>query len=312
MSTTQTTTQTTPQTFRAAVVRTPAGPDSIELVDLPVVDPAAGEVRVRVAAAPVNPVDLGTAGGWFHQVGLIQQAERTGLGWDFAGTVEAVGPGVDLTVGTRVAGLVGGLDRDFGTYAELLVLPAAHVAVVPDDLGLSEAATHALTTLTAAQLVDLLGDGAGRSLLVTGAAGPVGAVVVPLAAERGWQVTGLARAGDEAFVRGLGADFTDTLSTGWDAVADGATLQADGVALVRDGGLFVGLRPGDVPAAERDVQVVAVGVVPDGRRTAELLDRVAAGELVTRVAGELPLAEAAEAHRLVAKGGVRGRWVLRP
>lgn len=303
---------TQPRTFRAAVVRTPAGPDSIELVDLPLAEPGAGEIRVRVAAAPVNPVDLGTAGGWFHQIGLIDQPERTGLGWDFAGTVDAVGAGVDLPIGARVAGLVGGLDRDFGTYAEQLVLPAADVAVIPDDLGLVEAATHALTTLTAAQLVDLLGEGEGRALLVTGAAGPVGAVVVPLAAERGWRVTGLARPSDEEFVRGLGADFLSTLSTGWDAVADGAVLQAEGVALVRDGGLFVGMRPGDVPPAERDVQIVTVGVVPDGRRTTELLARVAAGEIVTRVAGELPLAQAAEAHRIVAKGGVRGRWVLRP
>lgn len=302
----------TQQTFRAAVVRTPSGPDSIELVDLPVTEPGPGQVRVRVAAAPVNPVDLGTAGGWFHSLGLIDQPDHTGLGWDFAGTVEAVGADVDLPVGTRVAGLVGGLDREFGTYAELLVLPASDVAVVPAGLGLVEAATHALTTLTAAQLVDLLGDGDGRTLLVTGAAGPVGAAVVPLATERGWRVTGLARAGDEPFVRALGADFTTDPEPGWDAVADGAVLQAAGVALVRDGGLFVGLRPADVPAAERDVRVTAVGVVPDGRRTADLLARVAAGDIVTRVAGELPLTEAAEAHRLVAKGGVRGRYVLVP
>lgn len=303
---------TTTATFRAAVVRTPAGPDSIELVDLPLREPGAGEVRVRVAAAPVNPVDLGTAGGFFHQLGLIDQPEHTGLGWDFAGTVDAAGAGVDLPVGTRVAGLVGGLDRDFGTYAEQLVVPAADVAVVPDDLALVAAATLALTALTAAQLVDLLGDGAGRSLLVTGAAGPVGAAVVPLAAERGWRVTGLARAGDEEFVRGLGADFATTTTTGWDAVADGAVLQADGVALVRDGGLFVGVRPAMLPASERDVVVTAVEVVPDGARTADLLARAAAGGLPVRVAGELPLAEAAEAHRLVAQGGVRGRYVLRP
>lgn len=299
-------------TYRAAVVRTPNGPDSIELIDLPVRAPGAGEVRVRVAAAPVNPVDLGTAGGWFHGIGLIDQPEHTGLGWDFAGTVEAVGDGVDLAVGTRVAGLVGGLDRDFGTYAEQLVLPAADVAVVPDGLDLVAAATHALTTLTAAQLVDLLGDGDGRSLLVTGAAGPVGATVVPLASERGWRVTGLARATDEELVRGLGADFTTVPEPGWDAVADGAVLQADGVALVRDGGLFVGLRPAVLPTSERDVRVTAVGVVPDGARTAQLLERVAAGELVTRVAGELPLTEAAEAQRRAGEPGVRGRWVLRP
>ncbi|BDT87239.1 alcohol dehydrogenase catalytic domain-containing protein [Nocardia cyriacigeorgica] len=102
-------------TFRAAVVRTPNGPDSIEIIDIPVTEPGPGEVRVAVAAAPVNPTDLGVAGGFFHELGMITQPDRTGLGWDFAGTVAAAGPGVDLAVGTRVAGVVLGFDRDFGT-----------------------------------------------------------------------------------------------------------------------------------------------------------------------------------------------------
>ncbi|MBZ5740990.1 NADP-dependent oxidoreductase [Nocardioides mangrovi] len=303
---------TTDTTFRAAVVRTPAGPGSIELLDLPVRDPGPGQVRVRVAAASVNPVDLAVAGGFFHGIGLIDQPERTGLGWDFSGTVEAVGDGVDLPVGTRVAGLVGGLDRDFGTYAEQLVVPVADVGLVPDGLDLVAAATFPLNALTAAQLVDLLGDGAGRTLLVTGAAGAVGGYVAPMAAARGWRVTGLARATDEDFVRGLGVDFTASAEPGWDAVADGAVLQEAGVALVRDGGVFVGVQPSNPPASERGVDVKVVGVVPDGRRTTDLLADAAAGRLVTRIAGELPLAEAAEAQRQVAKGGVRGRWVLRP
>jgi NADPH:quinone reductase-like Zn-dependent oxidoreductase len=99
-------------TFRAAVVRTPGGPDSIEIIDVPVVEPGSGEVRVAVAAAPVNPVDLGVVGVTFHEMGLINQPEWTGLRWDFAGTVVAAGPGVDLAIGTRVAGLVVGFDRD--------------------------------------------------------------------------------------------------------------------------------------------------------------------------------------------------------
>ena len=81
-------------TFRTAVVRTPGGPDAIEIIDVPVVEPGPGEVRIRVAAAAVNPVDLGVAAGRFHAMGLINQPERTGLGWDFAGTVDATGPGV--------------------------------------------------------------------------------------------------------------------------------------------------------------------------------------------------------------------------
>jgi NADPH:quinone reductase-like Zn-dependent oxidoreductase len=299
-------------TFRTAVVRTPDGPDSIEIIDVPVVEPGRGQVRVEIAAAGVNPVDVGVAAGLFHRRGLVHQPDHTGLGWDFAGTVAAVGPGVDLPVGSRVAGLVDGFDRDFGTYAEQLVLPASDVALVPDGLDLITAATVPLNGLAAALMVDLLGDGDGRSLLVTGAAGAVGGYVIPLAQDRGWRVTGLARAEDETFVRGLGADFTAQATSGWDAVGDGAVLQEQGFALVGDGGIFVGMQPGAGPAEERGVTVRVVVTEPDGARLAPLLDATASGHLPARVHAVVPLDQVAAAHRAVAKGGVRGRYVLQP
>lgn len=301
------------RTFRTAVVRTPGGPGAIEIVDVPEREPGPGEVRVAVAAAAVNPVDLGVAGGFFHSLGLIGQPHHTGLGWDFAGTVDAVGPGVDLTAGTRVAGLVAGFDRDYGTYAEQLVVPAAGLAVVPDDLDLVAAATVPLNGLAAAQVVDLLGEPpAGGRLLVTGAAGAVGGYVLALAPARGWRVTGLARAGDEKFVHGLGAGFTTAAEPGWDAVADAAAWQEQSLALVRDGGVFVGVRPNAQPAAERGVTVRVIETRADGVRVAGLLARTAAGELPARVHAVLPLDRAADAHRAMAEGGVRGRYVLRP
>jgi len=299
-------------TFRTAVVRTPGGPDSIEFIDVPVVEPGPGQVRVEIAGATVNPVDLALAAGVFHDLGLIDQPDHTGLGWDFSGTVTAAGPDVDLPIGSRVAGLVVGFNRDFGTYAQQLVLPVRDTAVVPDGLDLVSAATVPLNGLAAAQIVDLLGDGGGRSLLVTGAAGAVGGYVVSLAQHRGWRVTGLARAQDEDFVRGLGADFTAEVAPGWDAVADGAVLQEQGVALVRDGGIFVGVQPSATPEEERGVTVRVVVTQPDGARLAELLDATASGRLPARVHAVLPLDRVATAHRAVAKGGVRGRYVLRP
>jgi NADPH:quinone reductase-like Zn-dependent oxidoreductase len=301
-------------TFRAAVVRTPAGPGSIEIIDVPVVKPGPGEVRVEIAAAAVNPVDLGVAAGVFHSMGLIDQPEHTGLGWDFAGIVVAAGPGADLAVGTRVAGLVAGFDRDFGTYAEQLVVPAADLAVVPAGLDLVAASTTPLNGLAAAQMVDLLGDAptGGNRLLVIGAAGAVGGYLTSLAPDRGWQVTGLARTEDEQFVRGLGADFTARAEPGWDAVADAAALQEQALALVRDGGAFVGVRPGAEPAATRGIRVVALEVRPDGNRLAGLLARTASGELPARVHAVLPLDRVADAHRALAKGGVRGRYVIQP
>jgi NADPH:quinone reductase-like Zn-dependent oxidoreductase len=301
-------------TFRAAVIRTPGGPDSIEITDVPVAEPEPGEVRVRIAAAAVNPVDLGVAGGAFHAMGLISQPDHTGLGWDFAGTVIATGAGVDLAVGTRVAGLVDGFDRDFGTYAEQLIVPAANLAVVPDGLDLATASTVPLNGLAAAQLLDLLGDalGDGNRLLVTGAAGAVGGYVASLAQDGGWQVTGMARAEDEDFVRSLGAEFTTQAEPGWDAVADGAAMQEQALALVRDGGAFVGVQPSARPAAQRGIRVEVVVAHPDGPRLAGLLARTASGDLPARVHAVVPLDRVADAHRAMAKGGVRGRYVLKP
>jgi NADPH:quinone reductase-like Zn-dependent oxidoreductase len=299
-------------TFRAAVVRTPNGSDSIEFNDVPVVEPGPGEIRVEIAAAAVNPVDIAVAAGVFHGLGLVNQPDHTGLGWDFAGTVTAAGPDAGVAIGSRVAGFIGGFDRDFGTYAEQLIVAASDTALVPDGLDLTEAATVPLNGLAATQLVNLLGDGNGRSLLVTGAAGAVGGYVIPLAQDRGWQVTGLARAEDEEFVRSFGADFTAEATPGWDAVADGGVFQEQGVALVRDGGLFVGVQPSAVPAEERGVTVRVVTTTPDGAQLAKLLDATASGRLPARVHAVVPLDQVAEAHRAVGKGGVRGRYVLRP
>jgi NADPH:quinone reductase-like Zn-dependent oxidoreductase len=304
---------TTP-TFRTAAVRTPGGPDQIEILRVPLAEPGTGQVRVAIAGAAVNPVDLGVANGLFHARGLIHQPERTGLGWEFAGIIDAVGPGVNAAVGSKVAGLIDGFDRDFGTYAEYLLVSATDIALVPDGLDMINAATVPLNGLAAEQILDLLGDAsaAGNRLLVTGAAGALGGYLLALAGDRGWDVTGMARARDEAFVRSLGADFTDQAEPGWDAVADAAVLQHQALPLVRDGGTFIGVQPGNEPNTERGIRVTAVITHPDGGRLAELLSRAAIGKLPTRIHAVLPLEQAGDAHRTVAKGGVRGRIVLTP
>src|SRR4051812_39425348 len=193
-------------------------------------------------------------------------------------------------------------------------MPVTDLAVVPAGLDLVAASTVPLNALTASQVLDLLGDAPndGDRLLVTGAAGAVGGYLTALAPDRGWHVTGLARAEDEEFVRGLGADFTTDAAPGWDAVADGAVMQEAALALVRDGGRFVGVLPGAAPAAERGITVAVVMAQPDARRLRDLLERTAAGELPARVHSVVPLDEVADAQRAAAKGGIRGRVVLRP
>ena len=96
-------------------------------------------------------------------------------------------------------------------------------------------------------------------------------------------------------------------------MADGAVLQERGLALVRDGGIFVGVLPSNRAARRaRHHGHIQVAVHPDAPALAGLLTRTASGELQARVHAVVPLDEVADAHRAVAKGGVRGGSVLRP
>ncbi len=193
-------------------------------------------------------------------------------------------------------------------------MPAADVAVVPDGLDLIAASTVPLNALAAAQIVDLLGDApaGGNRLLVTGAAGAVGGTSPSLAPDRGWQVTGLARAEDEEFVRGLGAELHHARRAGL-----GRGRRRRGAAGAGPGPgprrRDLRRRPAERPAGRgaRD-QGHAVTTHPDGPRLTGLLARAASGELPARVHAVVPLDQVADAHRAVAKGGLRGRYVLRP
>ncbi|MFC8364269.1 NADP-dependent oxidoreductase [Streptomyces griseorubiginosus] len=295
--------------MRAAVVRTFGGPEAVEVVETALPEPAAGQIRIKVAGAALNPVDLGVRGGFFGGEG-----KDLGLGWDVAGTVDAVGAEGSWSVGESVVALYHGLTKDVGTHAEYVVVDADAVAKAPVTVDAVHAATLPLNALTAVQALDLLELTEGQSLLVTGAAGAVGGFAVQLASRQGVSVTGLAREGDEEFVRSLGAaEFTTAPGAGgYDAVLDTAVLGEAALAWVRDGGAYVGVRPGAHPGSVRGVRTASVSVTADGARLAELVGLVDEGVLTLRVAETYPLDAVAEAHARLEKGGVRGRLVLVP
>jgi len=296
--------------MRAAVVTTFGGPEAVRVVETEIPEPGAGQVRIKVAAASLNPVDAGVRAGAFGGAG-----ERLGLGWDVAGTVDAAGVAGPWQVGDEVVALHYGAVKPLGTHAEYVVVDADAVAKAPEGVDAVHAATLPLNALTAVQALDLLELTPGQTLLVTGAAGAVGGFAVQLAAQRGVLVAGLARAGDEEFVRALGAaEFTsEGVSAGSvDAVLDAAVLGERALAWVRDGGAFAGVIPQAAPAPERGVRTGAVEVSADGARLAELVALVEKDVLTLRVADTYPLADAAEAHARLAEGGVRGRLVLVP
>lgn len=298
------------KTMRAVVTD---GTGNLQFSDRPVPEPKQSEVRIAVAAAGVNPVDIATRDGYLHAA-VVPAGTTLGLGWDVAGFVDAVGADVATpAVGTRVMGLRADPTTSMGTYADFVVLPVDAVASVPEGIGTVAAASIPLNILTADQALDLAGP--VGTLLVTGAAGGVGGFAVALAADRGWTVTALARASDRDFVLSAGAaTVIDTLADAQpvDAVLDTAALGAAAVAAVRDSGRYVGMLPSAIPDPERGVSTSAVSVRHDGARLTQLLRLVTNGSIEVRVAGTLALDHARKAQDEASTPGVRGRWLLTP
>jgi NADPH:quinone reductase len=281
----------------------------------------------------VNPVDIATREGLMNvaRPGVIRERSQVGIGWDVAGVIDATGPDVTgFAAGERVIGLRDRLDLPLGTYAEQVVLDAADVARVAgtgtvavagsDSAALS---TIPLNGLTALQALDILAPLAGQTVLVTGAAGGLGAFAVELAAMRGLRVIAAAGDDDEKLVRGLGAGefiprsaelaaaVRDLVPGGADAVFDAAVLGYPALDAVRARGAFAAF-VGAGPVPVRGIRVVPVNIHADGAALAGLAGLAAAGKLTLRVADTYPLADAARAHERLQAGGVRGRLVLVP
>ena len=311
--------------MRAVVIRAFGGPEVLEMADVPVPAVGARQVRIRVEAATVNPVDLATRSGALAAAGMLPERDQIGIGWDVAGVVEETGPEVTgIVPGQRVVGLSDRLDVPLGTQADQVVLDADAVARAPEGVSPERAATLPLNGLTAVQALDRLGLPDGGTLLVTGAAGAVGGFAVQLAAARGHRVVAVAGAEDEALVRALGAELfvprTARLGEavralvpgGVDGAIDAAVTGAAALDAVRTGGSFAALVAGGAPPALRNIRVFSHWIYADGARLADLVALAEAGALTLRVAETLPLDQVAAAHRRLAKGGLRGRIVLLP
>ncbi|WP_394360976.1 NADP-dependent oxidoreductase [Amycolatopsis sp. SB7-3] len=309
--------------MRAVVVRRFGGPEVLEFAEVPVPSPGPGQVRVKVAAAAVNPVDAGTRTGFLTEAGIVPPREALGIGWDVAGTVDAVGDDVTrFAIGDSVIGLRDRPSAALGTYAEFVVLDADALAAAPRTASPEEAATLPLNGLTAVQALDLLDLPPGATVLVTGAAGAVGGYAVTLAKARGFRVVAVAGSADEAPVRGFGAevfvprgDFLAdrvraVIPGGVDAALDTALLGLEALDAVASRGRFVVFAAGAAPIPLRGITVEHVWIRADGTALAGLAALVDDGTLALRVADTLPLGEAVKAHERLAAGGLRGRLVL--
>ena len=309
--------------MRAVVAQQPGGPEVLELREVPRPVPGMTEILVRVKAAGVNPTDWKSRAGG----GLPGKTFPAILGYDVAGVVEEVGPGVTMyRPGDEVLGMPL-FPQLPGGYSEYVAAPGRHFVRKPAALSFEEAAGLPLAGLTAWQgLFDTAKLTTGRRVLVHAAAGGVGHLAVQIAKSAGAYVIGTASAPKHDFVSSLGADevidyrnedFAAVLRENpvdlvFDPIA--GDYSARSLSVLRDGGDLVSILPVPAEAAElaraRGIPTGFTLVEPDRLGLTALAALVEQGALRVRVDSVFPLARAADAHRHGESNGASGKIIL--
>ncbi|HJF13957.1 MAG TPA: NADP-dependent oxidoreductase [Enteractinococcus helveticum] len=307
--------------MKAVAFDTPGGPEVLNVVDLPDPEVGQGEVLIRVQTAAVSPTDT------MRRAGARTEGKEGPFvpGMDVAGIIEAIDAdaNTDLTVGEKVMAIVVP-DGAHGAYAQRVVVPIDSVVRMPEGATFAEACTLPMNGLTARLALDTLDLPEGSTLVVTGAAGVLGGYVIQLAKADGLVVMADTSDADDELVLSLGADivklrgetFPDAVRTefpkGVDAVVDAAVLEDDILPAVKDGGTVITIR-GAKGERDRGVTFQPIWVANYAKERAKLdalRQQVEDGVLTLRVADVLQMEDAAEAHRKMEAGGIRGRIVL--
>ena len=294
----------------------------VGMIDVSGPRPLAGdEVLIEVRAAGVGNWDeIVRTGGW--EVG---RRPPMALGVEAAGLVTAVGSTVtDWASGDEVMTHPLPL-RDQGTWAPTLIAPSASIARKPAGVSWETAAVFPVPALTAAQVLDeALGVGPGDRLLVNGAGGVTGRLLVSLGSLRGAEVIATAGPHSRAPVAALGArDVIDYHEQDWPdqvlAMTDGTGVSAavnatpggagNAIRAVRDGGRLATITS-DPPEQDRGITVSSVYVRPDGGQLGGLAQLLAAGQLEISVATSYELLDAADALATVVSGRAGGAVAL--
>jgi NADPH:quinone reductase-like Zn-dependent oxidoreductase len=306
---------------RAAQLVAYGDADLFRISDTVVGAPRPGEVRIRVAGAAVNPVDIKARRGVLHV--FVPLAFPAQLGGDVAGVVEAVGPGVtDFAIGDRVAGMLNPFAK--GAYASHIRAPANSLAKVPDDLDLADAAAAPTGVLTGSQLVELgIRPRAGDRVLIAGAAGSTGRAAVMAALDAGAEVYAGIRASAAEHIADLPvraivdlADEEALEAAGpFDAVGDtvGGDVAEGLFAHLKPHGVLASIAvPPPVPPSGATQRFCSLTVTFDRARLERFYREWATGLRHVPIATRLPLASVGEAHKAMEEGGLGGKIILTP
>ncbi len=305
-------------TIKAIRLQAYGGPETLKLDEIEAPTPGPGQVLVKVEAASVNPLD------WKIRQGFMQSFMPLDLpavlGCDLAGTVEALGEGVD---GFKVGDAVYALRGRSGAYAQKAVVDVAKLALKPASASFTQAAAMPVAALTAWQALFDLGElKAGERVLIHAGAGGVGGFAIQFAHNQGAYVITTASAANEAYVRGLGADeVIDHRATAFEtAVSDidlvidliGGDTQERSWGVLKPGGRMVSAAGAPDPARAAAIGGVGrrITVEDRGDQLAQIAQLYDDGKVTVTIAQTYPLAEAAAAQESVKGGRTRGKIVL--
>lgn len=299
---------------QAVVFSSFGGPDVLAVVEVPEPHAGAGQVRVRVRAAGVQPFDTMVRRG--DAQGFVQVDFPQTTGNELAGVIDEVGEGVSgFVAGDEVIGFT-----TMDAVAELVVVSADHIIIKPARMPWVEAGVLSVCGQTAHIALSGLRVGAGDTVLIHGAAGGVGTMAVQLARVWGARVIGTASERNHDYLRGLGATpvtygpgLADRVRAiapeGVDAAFDAAGRDAiaPSLELVKDKERVGTI--GDYRGAQQ-YGVRMLGGTRTAARLAELAELHIEGKLRVHIQAAYPFAQAAQAHRDVESGHVRGKVVL--
>lgn len=299
--------------MKAIVLEQFGGVDKLQLEDVDEPAVGAGEVRVRMRATSINPVDWKIRSGELK--GRIELPAI--LGRDVAGEVDKVGEGVTgFKKGQRVMALAN------GTYAEYATAKADVLAPIPDKLNFEQAAALPLVVTTGAQLIErAIKIQRGQTVLVLGALGGVGRSAVHVALQHGAIVMAGVRKSQVEEAKTLGAQHVVAIDDekelerlrDLDAVADtiGGPTATRTLRILKEGGVFGTVLGAPEGAAQHNVRVAAFMVQPDASRLHELADDVARGSFKIPIAKTVPLEKVREAQKEAEEGHAHGKIILR-
>jgi len=311
--------------MKAIILRESGGPENLVVTDIPVPSVKEGEVLVKVKAISINPVDIKTRKGLSFYNKLREEGPVI-LGWDIAGEVVELGPGVTtLEEGDQVFGMIN-FPGNGRAYAEYVAAPANHLAERAELVTAQEAVAGTLAALTAWQvLIDQANVQPGEKVLIHAAAGGVGHYAVQIAKYLGAYVIGTASDANYDFVKELGADefidytqgpFEDAVNE-VDVVFDtvGGANPLRSLKVLKEGGRLVAIAGGITDelkqsAEKNKIKAIQYLVHSNGDDMEQIAELLEAGTLKSHIFKEYSFDQMAEAHKQIETGKTRGKVVV--